>query len=135
MTTASILACTDGSLYAPSVYRHAAWAAKKMETGVQVLHMLNPHHENPVMTDLSGTMGFNARQTLLEELVELEAANARVAVKRGRAILEDAEEQLRSYGVSSIMAKQKHGKLSDSIDEYESDGDLVVIGKRKQRQF
>jgi nucleotide-binding universal stress UspA family protein len=130
MTTATILACTDGSIYAPSVYRHAAWASKQMEAGVHVLHMLNPHHENPVMTDLSGTMGFNARQTLLEELVELEATNARVAVKRGEAILEDADEQLRSYGVSTILTKQAHGKLSESIAGYESDADLVIIGKR-----
>ena len=25
----TILACTDGSLYAPSIYQHAAWAAER----------------------------------------------------------------------------------------------------------
>lgn len=130
MKTATILACTDGSPYAPSVYRYAAWASQQMEASVHVLHMLNPHHENPVKTDLSGAMGFDAHQTLLEELVELEATNARVAVKRGEAILDDANVQLRSYGVSGITTKQVHGKLSDSIVGYESDADLVVLGKR-----
>lgn len=130
MAMPNILACTDGSIYAPSVYGHAAWASKQLSASVHVLHMLNPHHEDPVKTDLSGSMGFNARQNLLEELVELEAAKAKVAVKRGEAILEDAEEQLRKAGVQQIQADQKHGKLSDSIASYERDADLVVIGKR-----
>ncbi|MGC6455022.1 MAG: universal stress protein [Coraliomargaritaceae bacterium] len=130
MTTATILACTDGSIYAPSVYRHAAWASRQMSAGVQVLHMLNPHHENPVMTDLSGSMGFNAHENLLQDLVELEAANAKLAVKRGEAILEDAEVQLRDEGIAQITAEQKHGKLSESIASYQSDADLIVIGKR-----
>lgn len=130
MATPNILACTDGSIYAPSVYRHAAWASKQLQASVQVLHMLNPHHENPVKTDLSGSMGFNARKNLLEELVELEAANAKVAVKRGEAILEDATSQLREAGIEAIQAEQKHGKLSDSIAAYERHADLLILGKR-----
>ena len=130
MATPNILACTDGSIYAPSVYSHAAWASKQLGASVHVLHMLNPHHEDPVKTDLSGSMGFNARQNLLEEIVELEAAQAKVAAKRGEAILEDAEAHLKAAGVTQVLADQKHGKLSDSIASYESDADLVVIGKR-----
>ncbi len=130
MAKPNILVCTDGSLYAPSVYAHAAWAAKQLDASVHVLHLLDPHHEDPVKTDLSGSMGFNARHNLLEELVELEAAKARLATKRGEAILEDAEASLKDAGVESVVADQKHGKLSDSIAGYESDADLVVLGKR-----
>ncbi len=130
MAKPNILACTDGSIYAPSIYDHTAWASKQMGASVHVLHMLNPHHEDPVKTDLSGSMGFNARKNLMEDIVELEAAKAKVAIKRGEAILEDAEAQLREAGVSEILADQKHGKLSDSIENYERDADLVVIGKR-----
>ena len=130
MAKPNILACTDGSIYAPSIYDHAAWVSRQMGASVHVLHMLNPHHEDPVKTDLSGSMGFNARKNLLEDIVELEAAKAKVAIKRGEAILEDAEAQLRDAGVADILAEQKHGKLSDSIENYERDADLVVIGKR-----
>ncbi|MGB0408730.1 MAG: universal stress protein [Opitutales bacterium] len=130
MATPNILACTDGSIYAPSVYAHTAWAARQLNASVHVLHMLNPHHEDPVKTDLSGSMGFNARQNLLKEIVELEAAQAKLAVRRGQAILEDAEVRLRAAGVEAIVADQKHGKLSDSITSYERDADLIVIGKR-----
>lgn len=126
----NILACTDGSIYASSVYNHTAWAAAKMSASVHVLHMLNPHHEDPVKSDTSGRIGLGAKSALLSEIVELEAARAKVARKHGEVILEDATTQLRAAGVQEIVADQKHGRLSDSIDSYERDADLVVIGKR-----
>ena len=126
----NILACTDGSIYATSVYNHTAWAAAKMSASVHVLHMLNPHHEDPVKADTSGSIGLGAKSALLAEIVELEAARAKVARKHGEVILEDAMTQLRAAGVEQIVADQKHGRLSDSIDNYERDADLVVIGKR-----
>jgi nucleotide-binding universal stress UspA family protein len=126
----NILACTDGSIYASSVYNHTAWAAAKMSASVHVLHMLNPHHEDPVKTDRSGSIGLGAKSALLAEIVELEATRAKVARKHGEAILEDATAQLTAAGVPEIVADQKHGRLSDSIDSYERDADLVVIGKR-----
>ncbi len=126
----NILACTDGSIYASSVYNHTAWAAAKMSASVHVLHMLNPHHEDPVKADTSGSIGLGAKSALLAEIVELEAARAKVARKHGEVILEDAVTQLRAAGVEQIVADQKHGRLSDSIDNYERDADLVVIGKR-----
>jgi nucleotide-binding universal stress UspA family protein len=125
-----ILSCTDGSLYASSVYNHTAWAAAKMSASVHVLHMLNPHHEDPVKADTSGSIGFGAKSALLEEIVELEAARAKVARKQGEAILEDATAQLKAAGLQDVLADQKHGRLSDSIDSYERDADLVVIGTR-----
>ena len=126
----NILACTDGSQYAQSIYQHTAWVAKKLDASVHVLHMLNPHHEEPVKTNYSGSMGVGARTALLNELVELEAARAKVAQKRGQAILEDAEAALQTEGIENVQADQKHGKLSDEIQNYECDADLVVLGKR-----
>lgn len=126
----TILTCTDGSSYAASVYKYTAWAAKKMSASVHVLHMLDPHHENPVKTDHSGHLSLGARSNLLSEFVELEAARAKIARKHGEAILEDAVAELRKAGISEILADQKHGRLSDSIESYEQDADLVVIGKR-----
>ncbi|MGK0177174.1 MAG: nucleotide-binding universal stress UspA family protein, partial [Lentimonas sp.] len=102
----------------------------KMSASVHVLHMLDPHHEDPVKTDHSGRIGLGTRSTLLAEIIELEAARAKVARKHGEAILEDAVAQLNSAGVQDIRADQKHGRLSDSIESYEHDADLVVIGKR-----
>lgn len=126
----TILTCTDGSLYAPSVYQHAAWAAERLNARISILHMLNPHHEHPVAADYSGSIGFGAKSGLLDELVRLEEANAKIAQKRGQAILEDAEAVLRAAGAEAVESMQKHGKLSEEISTYERDADLVVIGKR-----
>lgn len=125
-----ILACTDGSIYASSVYKHAAWAATKLSAAIHVLHMLDPHHEDPVKADQSGQIGLGARDALLSEIVELEAARAKIARKQGQAILEDAVIQLHSAGIDDVKADQKHGRISDSIENYEHDAELVVIGKR-----
>lgn len=127
----NILACTDGSIYSKSVYDHAAWASRQLDgASIHVLHMLNPHHEEPAKLNYSGSMGVGARKALLEELVELEAAKAKIAQKRGQAILEDATTHLKDGGVENVVADQWHGKLSDEIAKYERDADLVVIGKR-----
>ena len=125
-----ILTCTDGSVYAHSVYHYTAWAAKRLEAEVHVLHMLDPLHEDPLNADFSGSIGLGARTALMEELVELEATRAKIAQKRGQAILDDAEERLRGSGVEQIRTEQRHERLSDSIAEHEKGADLIVLGKR-----
>jgi nucleotide-binding universal stress UspA family protein len=127
---ARVLTCTDGSVYAHSVYHYSAWAAKQMGAGIHVLHMLDPLHEDPLNADFSGSIGLGARSALMEELVELEATRARIAQKRGEAILDDAEARLREAGVDDVFTQQRHERLSDSIARYERDADLVVLGKR-----
>ena len=127
----NILACTDGSVYSTSVYDHAAWASRQMGgASIHVIHMLNPHQKEPAKANYSGSMGVGARSALLNELVELEATRARIAQKRGQAILEDASLHLKEAGVEQVVADQWHGKLSDEIPNYERKADLVVIGKR-----
>jgi len=125
----SILACTDGSLYSPSVYQHAAWAATRLDGRVQVLHLIE-RPENPGGRDLSGSIGFDASAGLLEELIRLDEAHARVARLKGRAILDDANQQLLAAGVSRVETILRHGGLVESLDEFEAASELLVIGKR-----
>ncbi|GHC67431.1 universal stress protein [Roseibacillus persicicus] len=124
-----ILACTDGSLYAPSLYQHAAWAAKRDDSLVRVLHVLE-RDESTRGRDLTGSLGFDAGAELMEELVQLDEAHARVARLRGKAVLEDARKQLTELGVSSVEALQRHGSLVDTVEEFEDDAELVILGKR-----
>jgi nucleotide-binding universal stress UspA family protein len=41
------LVCTDGSAYAPSVYDHAAWAARGLKTLLQVFHVAEANESRP----------------------------------------------------------------------------------------
>ena len=125
----TILACTDGSQYAGSLCQHAAWVASKANAGVHVLHVIE-RTEAGGETNLSGNLGFDASTELLEELVSLDEAHARVARLRGKALLQDAERQLREAGISEVTTTQRHGSLVETLEEFEAQAELVVIGKR-----
>jgi nucleotide-binding universal stress UspA family protein len=125
-----ILACTDGSIYAASIYDHAAWAAERLGgVAVQVLHVLDRAAAG-TPADHSGAIGFDASEELLRELAEVDAARGRVALRRARALLEDAERRLRAAGVAEVTLTQRHGSVVDTVAEFEAGADLVVIGKR-----
>lgn len=122
----TILACTDGSLYSPSIYNHASWVAKRCGTSIHVLHVIE-RDESINKQDLSGSIGFDANAELLEELAKLDESQARVARLRGKAILEDAAKQLAKHEVKTT---QRHGSVVETLDEFEDDAELVIIGKR-----
>ncbi len=125
-----ILTCTDGSAYAPGIYQHSAWAATRLSIGVKVLHVLDPHRERSHGGDLTGTIGFNASAGLTEELAQFEETQARMARIKGKAILDDARQQITAAGVTDIETLQRHGSLVDTLAELESAAELIVIGKR-----
>jgi len=125
-----ILACTDGSVYSPSVYSHAAWAANRMEVPVHLLHMLDPHHERAGVTDLSGNLTLDNRKELLSEIVAFEESKSRVARERGKLIIEEGKRALTELKVPGVVAEQQHGELVESVTRMERDASLVVIGKR-----
>lgn len=122
----TILACTDGSLYAPSIYQHAAWAASRLGSEVCVLHVTE-HPDSIAGQDLSGTIGFDASAELLAELSSLDETRARVARLRGKAILEDAVKQLSG---TQVTITQRHGSVVETLEEFETGASLIVIGKR-----
>lgn len=126
----TILACTDGSTYASSVYQHAAWAAARLSARVEVLHVLDHHRERASRLDMSGSIGLDASTQLTEELSQLEEAEGRVARLKGKAILDDAHHQLAAAGVANITLTQRHGTLVETLEELEPRCGLVVVGER-----
>ncbi len=126
----SILVCTDGSLYASSVYQHASWAADRLAAEVQVLHVIEHHREQSPTHDLSGAIGINASAELTSELAALEEAQGRVARLKGKAILDEAQRQLTAAGVSGVSTLQRHGTFVETLEELEPGAELVVVGKR-----
>lgn len=125
----TLLSCTDGSLYAPSIYDHTAWAANRLAADVHVLHMLEPQ-PLPAPMDASGTIGFDAQSQLMSELVALAQTQGKLAQTKARAIFAEAQRHLAAAGVSRVVIEQQHGALVDSIERFDAGADLVVIGKR-----
>jgi len=126
----SILACTDGSIYATSVYDHSAWAAKRSAAKVHVLHMLDPKREQADIVDRSGNLGLDTSQELLSELVAFEETKNRLAREHGKTILHNAKQHLQDAGVEQVSTEQLHGGLIEAVTRLEHQVDLVVLGKR-----
>lgn len=125
-----ILSFVDGSIYAESVCSMTAWAAKRMEADVDVYHVLGRHDAGADQANLSGSIGLGARTALLEELAELDAQKAKLAHKHGRAILEDAVSIIKKDHNGDVQSYMRHGDVLETVKKFESEADLLIIGKR-----
>ena len=125
-----VLACIDASAYATSVCDLAAWASRRLELPVELLHVVQRKDAVAERRDLSGAIGLGVKTELLEELTRLEAADARLQVERGRAILAAGEARLRGAGVGEVRVIHRHGGIVETILEREADARVIVIGKR-----
>ncbi|RRJ95178.1 universal stress protein [Opitutaceae bacterium TAV4] len=126
----TILTCTDGSIYASSIYDHTAWAARRLKVPVRVLHMLEPVSTVSLTTDFTGIIGPDAQNQLAAELMALEAAQERVNRTRSDALLAAARDHLAKAGVTDVRAEVLPGELVDAITTYNGASGLVVMGKR-----
>jgi len=126
----SLIALVDASIYAESVCDHAAWAARRLEADVTLLHVIGRRETQSAPQDMSGAIKLGARTALLEELAALDAERAKLAQRRGRAILEDAEAALTRDGVTSVGRRLRIGDLLEALAEAETTADLIVVGKR-----
>ena len=124
-----VIALVDGSTYSQSVCDHAAWVAKGKGWPVEVLHVIGRRDEATDPRNLSGNIGLGARTALLNELADLDAQKAKLARKRGQAIIEDASARIAAEGVE-VSARLRIGDLIDTLREAEAEADLVIIGKR-----
>lgn len=125
-----LIAVIDGSIYSASVCEHAAWIANRAGSEIDVVHVLGRRNASSEQSNLSGSIGLGARSSLLAELAELDAQKARLAQKRGRAILDDAESLLESRGVQNVHTRLRNGEIVETVTELETDADVLVLGKR-----
>jgi len=123
-----ILALIDGSIYTHSVCDHAAWAARQYGGDVELLNVQSQKKAGSLPSDLSGAIGLGARSALLEDLADHDAATARLAKERGRAILDAAQLRLEEQGVTEISLALRHGEVAETL--IKRAGDLIVMGKR-----
>ncbi|MEC4985241.1 MAG: universal stress protein [Oscillatoria sp. PMC 1068.18] len=126
-----ILLCTDGSVFAQSSYRYAAWLAHRLNAGVDVLYVTDIRSQQAVTTqNFSGSIGIDASQELLKKLVALEHEKAKINHQRSKLILAEAKEVLQQEKVATVKLIHETGFLVDSFHEFEVDADLIVLGKR-----
>ncbi|MDO8423428.1 MAG: universal stress protein [Parvibaculum sp.] len=125
-----LIALIDGSLYAQSVCDHAAWAALRGPMAIELVHVLGRRSIASAPVNLSGSIGLGARTALLSELAELDEQNAKLAHKRGRLLLDEARASLIKAGVSDVMARLRNDDIVETVQTFEGEAELIVIGKR-----
>jgi nucleotide-binding universal stress UspA family protein len=125
-----VLACIDASSYADSVCDLSAWASRRLQMPVELLHVVQRSDAVAARGDLSGAIGLGVKTSLMQELVQLEAADAKLKVERGRLLLEAGEHRLREAGAFDVRTLHRHGGIVETILEREEGARVVVIGKR-----
>jgi len=123
-----ILACIDGSQYSQSVCDYAAWISQRTGAPLQLLHNLE-HTSSASSADLSGAIGLGSRDTLLQELTEVEEKRHRLMMEQGKLMLTAAKERIEQAGTKAAT-KQRHGSLTESLIEMEEDIRVLVLGIR-----
>ncbi|BFM47947.1 universal stress protein [Marinomonas sp. THO17] len=124
----NVIACIDGSSLSEHITAASVWAAKKLTCPLILLHSLEKE-ESRTEEDLSGSIGFGSREHLLEELVELDARRAKLALEHGKLILDKAKSFALSSGANQVSQLQRHGELTESLSELEEDTRLIVLGR------
>ena len=125
-----VMACLDASVYTDSVVDHAAWASLRLEADLVCLHVLHREVSRSATADYSGNIGIDTRDQLLDELAELDAKRSRIAMRRGRELIEKARTRAAAAGAMNPDGLQRHGPLVEALTELEGDVRLFVIGKR-----
>ena len=125
-----VLAAIDASPSRHAVVALAAWAAQRLGTRLELLHL--PDTDATAPLDASGSIGLGTQDALLQELVELDARRAQLAQARGRQLLEAAAASVAGTGLE-VATAQRHGQLRDALLEVEAGIRLFVIGLRGTR--
>lgn len=124
-----IIACIDGSRASRFVCDYAAWASLRLDAPLTLLHVIhNPHAERPA--DLSGNIGIDSREQLLDEMVELEERRGRLLREQGKVLLADAEQRVQNEGIAHPQRLLRHGTITDTLGELQAQAQLVVLGKQ-----
>ncbi|MEE9423221.1 MAG: universal stress protein [Gammaproteobacteria bacterium] len=126
----TVFACIDDSTLSEAVCDYAAWIAQRVDAPLKLLHTIDHHHETAATTDLSGKMGLDSRDHLLEEIANHEQQLSKLRLQQGKALLKVAKERVIQVGTSDPIACLQHGGLVESLIELEDLIRVLVIGVR-----
>jgi len=125
-----VLAGIDGSSLTDAVCDYAAWIAQKVDAPLKLLHSIDHHPEATDHTDLTGNIGVDSRDHLMDELTQLEQQRSKLRLQQGKQLLQAAKQRVELAGFANPITNQRHGSLVESLIELENDLRVLVIGVR-----
>jgi len=130
MRNNKVLACVDRSHFADYVADYAAWAAQRMDSPLEFLHVIDREEDGVYGEDYSGAIGINAQENLLSHLSTQDEVRSKAARERGRVFLNGLRERAIAAGAGSVDIRQRRGELEETLTEQESGVSLFVLGRR-----
>lgn len=127
-----ILACIDPLGNTDAVIDWAAWAAVRLDAPLEFLHVLERHPEVAAVTDFSGTIGIDARESLLKELSHHDERRSLALRESGRSLLAHARARAAAVGVTRLDARLRHGDFVETAIELHAQVVLYVLGEHRR---
>ncbi|HEY0296853.1 MAG TPA: universal stress protein, partial [Bordetella sp.] len=127
-----VIACIDGIARSPGICDYAIWAANRLDTDLDFLHVTEQTPDYLPVAELTGNVWLSTQESLLHELADLDRQRNDLLLEQGRQSLQAAVERARSQGATRIDAKQRQGNLLDILLELEPDTRLFVLGHHEQ---
>lgn len=122
-----IITCIDGSQLSTDVCLAGAWAARKLQSPLLLLHAIEK--QQLVSEDLSGSISLGAHSSLLQEMAELDQQRSAIARKLGDEYLHQAAGLAEQHGCPNPEQVQRHGGIVEAITDLEEQAQLVVLGR------
>ena len=97
-----VYACIDGLANTNAVVDWATWASLSLAMPMELLHVLERHPERADVDDYSGTIGVDARESLLQELSDADQKHSKQAQEAGRRLLAAARERAAAAGATQL---------------------------------
>lgn len=123
-----VYACIGGHTGASSVIDWSAWASRRLDAPLELLHVLERTVDSST-ADYTGAIGLGAQESLLLRLGELDEARGQLAQEAGRQMLAAGQAHALAAGVSVCGTRLRHGELVDAALEVESQARLFVLGQ------
>ncbi|MBE0439388.1 MAG: universal stress protein [Gammaproteobacteria bacterium] len=128
-TPKCILACIDGSELSNSVIDYAIWLAQNSQLNLKFVHTIEHSHTSEI-AHKEGNLLPNMTENLLSELSDEERAKSKILIAEGKLILQAAMDKAVQAGLTNIIVKQRHGKLSEVLQDLKAEYALAVLGAR-----
>lgn len=121
-----ILLCSDGSSHSQVCCKYGSWVLSQLpEAKLDVLYVSDlRQYEVPLIADLSGSLGIQPYQSIISQLEDLEEKKATALLAAAQSVFDDADQGDR------IKTHHTTGFLVDSLKEFETPYDLIMLGKR-----
>lgn len=126
----TVLACVDGAKLTEAVCDYAAWIAQRVTAPLTLLHTIDHHPETAALLDLSGNIGVDSRDQLLEDITRLDEQRNKLKLQQGKLILQAAGQRVQQAGIAEPVLHQRHGSLVESLIELEDQLRVLVVGLR-----